>query len=58
VCIWIGLLGQLSILASFCDAQAPLALTVARVGHGLWLGLAFGLLLTAGIFWRKRLAER
>ncbi len=39
-----GVLGQVSILNTFCHLHTPLALTLERVGLGLGLGLANGLI--------------
>jgi hypothetical protein len=39
-----GLLGQVSILNTFCHLHTPLLLTIERVGLGLLLGLATALL--------------
>jgi hypothetical protein len=54
---WIlaGLVGQLSILNTFCHAHTPLAVSLWRTWNGVWLGAAGGLVLIAGV---HRLGQR
>jgi len=42
ICIVIGLVGQLSLINTFCHIHIPLVLSLLRTWHGLWLGLLLG----------------
>lgn len=48
--ILIGMIGQVSVINSFLHAHTPVALTLTRTLHGLWLGLAvaYAVILAAG----------
>jgi len=39
----LGVLGQVSLLNTFCHIHTPLAITIFRAFNGLWLGLVIGL---------------
>ncbi|MFO8080891.1 MAG: DUF5693 family protein [Armatimonadota bacterium] len=41
----VGVIGQVSLLNSFCHIHTPLMLTLLRVFNGLWVGLLGGLVL-------------
>lgn len=54
----LGMVGQVSLINSFCHAHTPLALTALRTFHGLWLGaLVFGLLLAGVLGWHAWLLK-
>lgn len=40
----IGMLGQVSLLNSFCHIHTPIGFTLLRALHGLWLGVVLGAL--------------
>jgi hypothetical protein len=52
----VGAIGQVGMLNSFCHLHSPLALTVLRTLHGLWLGILIGLAAIALWlrFWGRR----
>jgi hypothetical protein len=54
----VGAIGQASVVNTFCHLPSPLVVTAARVGNGVWLGLAFGLLGAAIWEWGWRLGRR
>ncbi|MEW6517726.1 MAG: DUF5693 family protein [candidate division FCPU426 bacterium] len=57
-CLWLGLLGQISLINSFMHVHTPLAITALRTLHGLWLGaLVFGLLLAGVLGWHAWLLK-
>lgn len=59
VCIALGLVGQFSLINSFCHAHTPLGLTLLRTVHGLWIGGGLGLALQAlGARHARRAARR
>ena len=41
----LGLIGQVSIINSFCHAHTPLAVSLTRTINGIWLGIIIGVLL-------------
>ncbi len=43
--IIIGMVGQVSIINSFCHIHTPLMVSVIRTVNGLWIGILFGLVL-------------
>jgi|GEM_PF-2947088 len=45
LCVVCGIIGQVSILNTFCHLHTPLCLTLLRVFNGLWSGIIIGLLL-------------
>jgi len=51
--IVLGLVGQISIVNSFCHAHTPLAVSLVRTINGIWLGIIIGILLST-IFIRKK----
>jgi len=51
--IVLGLVGQISIVNSFCHGHTPLAISLVRTINGIWLGIIMGILLSA-IFTRKQ----
>ena len=60
--LWIGLtagvIGQVSIINTFCHLHTPLVISLLRVVHGLWIGLAGGLLLWLVVWWVGGLNRR
>lgn len=50
-----GAIGQASVVNAFSHAHTPVAVSLLRAAHGLWLGTAGGLLLAA---WARRRLER
>jgi hypothetical protein len=44
VFVWLGLVGQISILNTFTHFQTPFSTCVVRTFHGIWLGLALAIL--------------
>jgi hypothetical protein len=44
VCLWLGLIGQISILNTFTHFHAPFFYCAVRTLHGVWLGLALALI--------------
>jgi len=50
----LGLIGQVSIINSFCHAHTPLVISLARTIHGIWLGTIMGVLLVTIIQWKTR----
>jgi hypothetical protein len=54
-----GLVGQISLLNTFCHLHTPLLVSLVRAFHGLWIGLLLGLLVWAAVnWWEKRAASR
>jgi len=52
--IILGMIGQVSVINSFCHAHSPLVISVLRTVNGIWLGMATGtLLLIALRLWKK-----
>jgi hypothetical protein len=45
--IILGLIGQVSIINSFCHAHTPLVISLGRTINGIWLGIIVGVLLVA-----------
>lgn len=45
-CVLLGLLGQVSMINTFCHIHTPLAVSLMRTWHGLWIGLLGGTVLT------------
>lgn len=43
----LGLIGQVSIINSFCHAHTPLVISLARTINGIWLGIIIGVLLVS-----------
>ena len=43
----LGLIGQVSMINSFCHAHTPLFISLARAINGVWLGMIMGVLLVA-----------
>ncbi|MCJ7645350.1 DUF5693 family protein, partial [bacterium] len=41
------LIGQVSIINSFCHAHTPLVISLGRTINGIWLGIIVGVLLVA-----------
>ncbi|MFB0527855.1 MAG: DUF5693 family protein, partial [bacterium] len=41
----LGIIGQVSIINSFCHAHTPLVISLARTINGIWLGIIIGVLL-------------
>ncbi len=54
LCLWAGAVGWISIVNTFCHLHTPVAASLLRTLHGLWLGAIIGLLLV-GLF---RLLEK
>lgn len=54
LCLWAGAVGWISIVNTFCHLHTPVAASLLRTFHGLWLGGIIGLILV-GLF---RLIER
>ncbi|OGR83165.1 MAG: hypothetical protein A2901_07900 [Elusimicrobia bacterium RIFCSPLOWO2_01_FULL_54_10] len=56
-CIWIGTLGLISMINSFCHLHTPLAVTLLRTAHGIWIGglLGAGLAYATKFIFRVRL---
>lgn len=44
----LGAIGQISVVNTFCHLHTPLAVSVLRTFHGIWLGVSIGLLLIVG----------
>ena len=53
--IILGLIGQVSIINSFCHAHTPLVISLGRTINGIWLGTIVGVLLVAIV--RRRTSE-
>ena len=51
-----GLIGQVSIINSFCHAHTPLVVSLTRTINGIWLGLIIGVLLISIV--RRSTGER
>lgn len=49
LCLALGLVGQISLINSFCHVHTPLAMTCLRTFHGLWLGAGVFMLLLAAV---------
>ncbi len=43
--IIIGLVGQVSIINSFCHIHTPVMVSVIRTANGLWIGILLGMAL-------------
>ncbi len=60
--LWIGLaagaIGQVSIMNTFCHLHTPLAISLLRVGNGLWIGIIGGLILWLIVWWVGGLGRR
>ena len=41
----IGTIGQISLVNTFAHIHTPLLISLTRTGHGIWLGIAIGILL-------------
>jgi hypothetical protein len=54
--IILGLIGQVSIINSFCHAHTPLVISLGRTINGIWLGTIMGVLLVAIV--RRTTKER
>ena len=52
----LGLIGQVSIINSFCHAHTPLVISLTRTINGVWLGIIIGILLVSII--RRSTRER
>jgi hypothetical protein len=53
-----GSVGQLSIINTFCHAHAPLAVSLLRTFHGLWIGTLLGGVLILAARWGERTWSR
>lgn len=42
-----GVIGQVSLINTFCHLHTPIAVCLLRSFHGLWLGILFGMILIA-----------
>ncbi|MDN5326827.1 MAG: hypothetical protein PWP41_1523 [Moorella sp. (in: firmicutes)] len=57
--LWLlGLVGQISLVNTYCHLHIPFLISLLRTFNGLWLGLLIGVLLVlavrqAGRFWRR-----
>ncbi len=49
----VGFIGPLSMVNTFCHAHTPLAISLLRTFHGVWLGAAVGGFLIAGMKWAE-----
>jgi hypothetical protein len=49
-----GLIGQLSVINTFCHAHTPLSVSFLRVYHGLWIGALLGGTLIHLLRWAER----
>jgi len=54
--IVLGLIGQVSIINSFCHAHTPLVISLVRTINGIWLGVIIGVLLVSIV--RRSTGER
>jgi len=56
ICLAIGILGQISMINTFCHVHTPLGMSLLRTWHGLWMGMLAGILLWLTWVWlcRKR----
>ncbi len=52
--IWLGMLGQVSMINTFCHIHSPLRLAILRCSSGALLGWLFGLALIAGLAFVRR----
>ena len=52
----LGLIGQVSIINSFCHAHTPLVISLTRTINGVWLGIIIGILLVSIV--RRSTRER
>jgi hypothetical protein len=50
----VGAIGQVSLVNSFCHLHTPIALTVARVWNGLWVGGLIGLAVAWAVSTRRQ----
>jgi len=44
IAVFFGMIGQVSLINTFCHIHTPLMLSLLRTFHGLWLGLLLGIL--------------
>ncbi|MCS7064748.1 MAG: DUF5693 family protein, partial [Fimbriimonadales bacterium] len=51
----LGVIGQVSVVNTFCHLHSPLAVSLPRVAWGAAIGIALGLLLLA--LFRKRILQ-
>jgi hypothetical protein len=51
--LFIGFIGPLSLVNTFCHAHTPLGVSLVRTFHGLWMGIALGGLLIAVLRWAE-----
>ena len=56
--LFLGAIGQVSLINTFAHIHTPLLVSLARSGNGLWLGILVGLLLIAGLWAAKKIWER
>lgn len=52
----LGLIGQVSVINSFCHAHTPLVISLTRTINGIWLGIIIGVLLVSIV--RRSTKER
>lgn len=52
----LGLIGQVSVINSFCHAHTPLVISLTRTINGIWLGIIIGVLLVSIV--RRSTRER
>jgi hypothetical protein len=56
--LFLGAIGQVSLINTFAHIHTPLLVSLARSGNGLWLGILVGLLLIAGLWAAKKIWDR
>ncbi|NLW08027.1 MAG: hypothetical protein GX039_08670 [Clostridia bacterium] len=57
--LWLlGLVGQISLVNTFCHLHIPLLISLQRTFNGLWLGLFLGLLLVGFVCAIKKVAKK
>jgi hypothetical protein len=44
LCLWIGSIGLISVINSFCHLHTPLLITLLRIFNGAWLGLLLSII--------------
>jgi hypothetical protein len=49
ILLWLGILGQISILNTFLHAHTPVMVSLVRSIHGIWIGLLLGYLVVGVI---------
>ena len=54
LCVWIGVVGLVSIVNNFCHLHTPLTHSLLRTFHGLWLGGLLGLVLIFALRFIRR----